>query len=88
MKINYVEEVARLRSKIKYLKLDNARLSTRVNDLEFDRDKLRQHFATRFNWWRKLLDDGQTPNLPWLLHSDGLWLRTFKYWTITGEEGK
>lgn len=58
-------------------------LQRTVAELETDRNKFRAHFAERYTWWWKLLNEKQVPNMLWLAEQDSRVLRTFKWWPLS-----
>jgi hypothetical protein len=80
------EDVKKLRKKVAILRKTITSLENRLAEVQEDRRLLREHFTIRYNWWSRLLTERNEPSIPWLLHDDGLWLRRFKWWFISGEE--
>lgn len=64
----------RLRERIQYLEETKA-------EVQADREKLREHFATRFRYWIQLMGEQKTPSLPWLIEHDAKTLANLKWWS-------
>lgn len=62
-----------LRERIKDLTGTNEELSREL-------EVYRQHFSSRLRWWIKLLGEGKTPSLPWLIENDAKVLHSVKSW--------
>ena len=63
----------RLRERIKALEEQKKKL-------EEERSKFRDHFANRFRWWIKLLGEGKTPSLPWVIEDDAKMMNSVTWW--------
>jgi predicted nuclease with TOPRIM domain len=63
----------KLRERIKQLEAEK-------QALEEDRRKFREHFENRFRWWLKLLGEGKTPSVSFLIESDAKVMATFVRW--------
>lgn len=57
-----------------------AQLETELKEVQQDREIFREHFATRFRWWIKLVGEQTKPNLAWLIEDDAKYLRRMQWW--------
>lgn len=55
-------------------------LEADLKELEADREKFRLHFTGRFRWWIKLVGEGKSPSLPYLVEADAKFLTTVQWW--------
>lgn len=55
-------------------------LESQLEEIKQDREMFRDHFATRFRWWIKLLGEQSKPNLAWVIEDDAKYLRRMQWW--------
>jgi hypothetical protein len=74
--------MTRERRTIRDLKKKIESLESQIRKLENDRNLFREHFQKRYEWFWKLLEGNDAPNMKWLLQNDSMWLRRFEYWSF------
>jgi chromosome segregation ATPase len=76
-------------NQLRSLRTSNQQLRERIRQLEkdldevrFDRQQFREHFAERYTWFWQLLERGEQPSMTWLCKNDAAFVRRVKWWAM------
>lgn len=66
--------------KLKEAKEEIKELRKKLEEVEFDRQKFRNHFSNRLRWYIKLLGENKAPDMRWLVEDEARFYTKVNWW--------